>query len=82
MLGATAMNAKMIHEYKSNRRPAPSELNPGTESGVQVVWQNQGWHWIRSLVAPEARRSKCDLNLKPGVRKATLEMVKERLLIS
>ena len=29
LLGATAMNAnKMIHEYKSHRTPAPSELNP------------------------------------------------------
>ena len=32
--------------------------------------------------ASEEGRSKCDLNLKPGVSKATLEKIKERLLMS
>ncbi|KAL5466926.1 hypothetical protein EMCRGX_G031089 [Ephydatia muelleri] len=83
LLGATAMNAKrMIREYKSHRRPAPSEFNPGKpkykpygkikddiELGVWSPRSTEG-------------RSKCDLNLKPGVSKVTLEKIKERLLMS
>ena len=68
MLGATAMNAKMIHEYKSNRRPAPSELNPGNPKYKSYVKIKDGIG-LGAWSAPEVRRSKCDLNLKPGVRK-------------
>ena len=84
LLGATAMNAKkMIREYKSHRRPAPSEFNPGKpkykpygkiKDDIELgVW---------STPSAEEGRSKCDLNLKPGVSKVTLEKIKERLLMS
>ena len=83
LLGATAMNAKrMIREYKSHRRPAPSEYNPGKpkykpygkiKDDIELgVWSPRS----------AEGRSKCDLNLKPGVSKVTLEKIKERLLMS
>eukprot|EP00731_Ephydatia_muelleri_P000932 Em0001g932a len=84
LLEATAMNAKrMIREYKSHMRPAPSEFNPGKpkykpygkmKDDIELgVW---------SPPSAEEGRSKCDLNLKPGVSKVTLEKIKERLLMS
>ncbi|KAL5460160.1 hypothetical protein EMCRGX_G033588 [Ephydatia muelleri] len=64
-------------------RPAPSEFNPGEpkykpygkiKDDIELgVW---------SLPSAEEGRSKCDLNLKPGVSKVTLEKIKERLLMS
>ena len=84
LLGTNVMNAKrMIREYKSHRRPAPSEFKPGKpkykpygkiKDHIELgVW---------SPPSAEEGRSKCDLNLKPGVSKVTLEKIKERLLMS
>ena len=74
----TCWRPLLIHEYKSHRRPAPSELNPGKPKYKPYgkIKDDIG------LGAPEEGRSKCDLNLKPGVSKTTLKMIKERLLMS
>ena len=82
LLGTTALNAKkLIHEYKSHRRPTPSELNPGKPM-YKPYGKIKDDIGLGAWSAPEEGRSKCDLNLKPGVSKATLKMIKERLLMS
>ena len=67
---------KMINEYNSHRRPAPSELNPGKPK-YKPYDKNQG---LGAWSVAEEGRSKC--NLKPGVSKAIEEIIKERLLMS
>ena len=62
-------------------RPAPSELNPGKQK-YKPCGKIKDDIGLGAWSAPQEGRSKCDLNLKPGVSKAKLKMIKEKLLMS